>query len=65
MLKNDNEGNFKIKVCAENRKEWKFLHKISFGWVILRDFCSFYNHFSKRTSFLAKKHPKTKIESIN
>jgi hypothetical protein len=25
MLKNDNEGNFKIKFYAENRKEWKIL----------------------------------------
>jgi hypothetical protein len=25
MLKNDNEGNFKINFKAENRKEWKFL----------------------------------------
>jgi hypothetical protein len=32
MLKNDNEGNFKIKFYAKNRKEWKFLHKKKF-WL--------------------------------
>jgi hypothetical protein len=59
--KNDNEGNFKIKCYAENRKEWKFLHKKSFGWVILRFFCSFFNYFSKRIRFLAKKPQKLKL----
>jgi hypothetical protein len=65
MLKNDDEGNFKIKFYSKNRKEWKILQKKSFGWVILLVFCSFSNQFSKRSSFLAKKHPKTKIDSIN
>jgi hypothetical protein len=33
MLKTDNEGDFKIKFYAENRKEWKILRKKSLGWV--------------------------------
>jgi hypothetical protein len=45
MLKNDNEGNFKINFNAENLKDWEFLNKKSFDWVFLRVFCSFYNKF--------------------
>jgi hypothetical protein len=58
MLKNDNEGNFKIIFYALNLKAWKFAHNKRFGWIILRVFAVFTITFSKRTRFLAKKTPK-------
>jgi hypothetical protein len=54
MLKNDNEGNFKIKIFAENRKEWNFYMKNSFGWVILRVFAVFTITFLKELIFWPK-----------
>jgi hypothetical protein len=39
--KNDNEGNFKINFCVENRKECKFLHKK----VLVGSFFEFFLQF--------------------
>jgi hypothetical protein len=65
MLKNDNEGNFKINFFAENRKEWKFyIEKVLVG-SFFEFFADFTITFLKGSVFWPKKHSKTKIDSIN
>jgi hypothetical protein len=56
MLKNENEGNFKINFYADNRKEWKFF--------ILRDFSVFTITFIKGPVF-GQKNFQNKIYSKN
>jgi hypothetical protein len=66
MLEKENDGNFNMNFYAENRKEWKFWHeKIYWLGYSLSFFC-LCNHFSKgELLFWAKKHPKTKLQSMN
>jgi hypothetical protein len=48
MLKNDIEGNSKIKFHAENRKEWKFYILIIIFWEYIRNILvgSFFEFFA-------------------